>query len=79
MLGSGVGENGVMHLKILALDNRVIYLGSANVTLSSMRNREGVVRIVGGTIIQEILAAIQSAFADAMPLFEFGGSPRGGL
>ena len=41
---------------------------SANVTLASLSNREAVVRIVGGSIIQEILAATQAAFADAMPL-----------
>ena len=34
-LGSSVGENGVMHLKTVAVDNRVVYLGSASVTLAS--------------------------------------------
>ena len=68
MQGQGVGENGIMHLKIVPLDDRVIYLGSANATYGHAFNREGIVRMTGGAIIQDILAFKPSAFADAIPL-----------
>lgn len=68
LLGDGERQDGILHTKIVILDERIVYLGSANVTFGSTNNREGLVRLVGGTVVQEVLGAVQSAAADARPL-----------
>ena len=67
LLGDGEREYGILQTKIVILDERMVYLGSANVTLGSTNNREGLVRLVGGTVVQEVLSTVQSAAADARP------------
>ena len=67
-LGHGELDEGVLHQKLIVLDEHIAYVGSANFTGASMVNREGLVRLVGGPIIHEVLNAIVTSAADATPL-----------
>ena len=57
-----------MYQKLIVLDEHIAHVGSANFTGASMVNREGLVRLVGGPIIHEVLNAIVTSAADATPL-----------
>ena len=59
----GVGaHSGILHLKGVVLDNRVLYVGSSNLTKASRANREVMFRMTGPPVaktLQGILAAVQ--------------------
>ena len=55
-----------MHAKLIVVDDRIAYVGSNNVTNAAINyNREGVVRLVGGPPIQDILNYITATAANA--------------
>ena len=43
LLSTGESDQGVLHTKMVVVDNRIVYIGSANVTFGATNNREGVV------------------------------------
>ena len=65
-LGTGLAGNGIMHAKLIVVDDRIAYVGSNNVTNAAINyNREGVVRLVGGPPIQDILNYITAIAANS--------------
>ena len=70
LLGTGVSTLGILHSKVVLLDDRTAYVGSANCTVASGTNREAVVKLIGGPIIQEVQQHVTAAatFAIIMPL-----------
>ena len=68
LLGTGVSTIGIMHSKVVLLDDNIAYVGSANCTMASGANREAVVKLIGGPIIQEVQDHVIAAATSAIPM-----------
>ena len=57
-LGKGDGPDGRLHMKVMIIDSRIVYWGSANFTFKSRTNKELMQRLQGPPV-QVVVEAVQ--------------------